>query len=52
MFNKTLFFSLYVFLLGLLFCDWAFAAYNLTPLEQLSRLIIPLGCDKLLLRLN
>jgi hypothetical protein len=52
MFDETLLFSSHVFLLGLLFCDWAFAAYNLTSPEKLSRLTIPLGCNELLLRLN
>ncbi|KAJ5028917.1 hypothetical protein PSV08DRAFT_369849 [Bipolaris maydis] len=42
----------YVFLLGLLFRDWAFVANNLTLLEELSRLKIPLGRNELLLRLN
>jgi hypothetical protein len=52
MFNETLLFSPHVFLLGLLFCDRAFAAYNLTFPEELSRLTIPLGCNQLPLRLN
>ena len=52
MYNKTLLFSPNVFLLGLLFYNRAFAAYNLTSLEKLSRLTILLGCNKLLLRLN
>jgi hypothetical protein len=52
MYDETLLFSLYVFLLGLLFCDRAFAAYNLTSLEELSRLMIPPGCNELLPRLN
>jgi hypothetical protein len=52
MFDETLLFSLHVFLLGLLFCDRAFAAYNLTSPEELSRLTIPLGCNELPLRLN
>jgi hypothetical protein len=52
MFDETLLFSSHVFLLGLLFCDWAFAAYNLTSPEELSRLMIPLGCNELPLRLN
>jgi hypothetical protein len=52
MFDETLLFSLHVFLLGLFFCDWAFAAYNLTSPEELSRLTIPLGCNELPLRLN
>jgi hypothetical protein len=52
MYDKTLLFSLHVFLLRLLFCDRAFAAYNLTSLEELSRLTIPLGRNELPLRLN
>jgi hypothetical protein len=52
MYNETLLFSPHVFLLSLLFCDQAFAAYNLISLEELSRLTIPLGRNKLLLRLN
>jgi len=52
MYDKTLLFSPHVFLLGLLFCDRAFAAYNLTSLEELSRLTIPPGRNKLPLRLN
>jgi hypothetical protein len=52
MFDETLLFSPHVFLLGLLFCDRAFAAYNLTSPEELSRLTIPLGRNQLPLRLN
>jgi hypothetical protein len=52
MYDETLLFSPHVFLLRLLFCDWAFAAYNLTSLEELSRLTILLGRNKLPLRLN
>ena len=52
MFDEILLFSLHVFLLRLLFCDRAFTAYNLTSLEELSRLTIPLGRNQLLLRLN
>jgi hypothetical protein len=52
MYDETLSFSPHVFLLSLLFCDWAFAAYNLVSAEELSRLTIPPGCDKLPLRLN
>jgi hypothetical protein len=52
MYDKTLLFSPHVFLLGLLFYDRAFAAYNLTSPEELSRLTIPPGRNKLPLRLN
>jgi hypothetical protein len=52
MYDETLLFSPHVFLLGLLFCDRAFAAYNLTSPEELSRLTIPLGRNELSLRLN
>jgi hypothetical protein len=52
MFNETLLFSPHVFLLRLLFCDRAFAAYNLTSSEELSRLTILLGRNELSLRLN
>jgi hypothetical protein len=52
MYDKTLLFSPHVFLLGLLFCDRAFAAYNLTSPEELSRLTIPPGRNELPLRLN
>jgi hypothetical protein len=52
MFDETLLFSPHVFLLGLLFCDRAFVAYNLTSPEELSRLTIPLGRNQLPLRLN
>ncbi|KAF1935665.1 hypothetical protein EJ02DRAFT_484092 [Clathrospora elynae] len=52
MYDETLLFSLHVFLLGLLFCDRAFAASNLTSPEELSRLTIPSGRNKLPLRLN
>lgn len=52
MYNETLIFSPHVFLLGVLFCDRAFAVYNLTSPEELSRLDIPLGRNELLLRLN
>ena len=51
-YDETLLFSPHVFLLGLLFCDRAFAAYNLTSLEELSRLTIPPGRNELSLRLN
>ncbi|KAJ6199964.1 C2H2 finger domain protein [Bipolaris maydis] len=52
MFDQTLLFSPHVFLLGLLFRDRAFAANNLTSPEELSRLKIPPGRNKLPLRLN
>ena len=50
--NKSLIFSLHVFLLRLLFKDKAFTAYNLTSPNKLSRLNILLGCNKLKLRLD
>ncbi|KAF1966830.1 hypothetical protein BU23DRAFT_584167 [Bimuria novae-zelandiae CBS 107.79] len=49
-YNETLTFSPHVFLLGMLFHDRAFAAYNLTSPEELSRLSILLERNKLLLR--
>jgi hypothetical protein len=52
MYDETLSFSPHVFLLGLLFCDQAFAAYNLVSAEELSRLTIPPGRDELRLRLK
>ncbi|KAF1936514.1 hypothetical protein EJ02DRAFT_83065 [Clathrospora elynae] len=52
MYDETLLFSPHVFLLGLLFCNRAFAAYNLTSPEELSRLTILSGRNKLPLRLN
>jgi hypothetical protein len=52
MYDETLLFSPHVFLLGLLFRDQAFAAYNLTSLKELSRLTIPPGRNELPLRLN
>jgi hypothetical protein len=52
MYDETLVFSPHVFLLGVLFSDHAFAAYNLTSPEQLSRLTIPPGRNELPLRLN
>ena len=52
MYDETLLFSPHVFLLGLLFYDRAFAAYNLTSPEELSRLMIPPGRNELPLRLN
>ncbi|KAF1352703.1 hypothetical protein EJ07DRAFT_168822 [Lizonia empirigonia] len=51
-YDETLLFSPHVFLLGLLFCDRAFAAYNLTSSEELSQLKIPQGRNELSLRLN
>lgn len=50
MYDETLVFSPHVFLLGMLFSDNAFAAYNLTSPEDLSRLDIPR--DHQQLRLN
>ena len=50
MYDETLVFSPHVFLLGMLFSDDAFAAYNLTSPEDLSRLDIPR--DHQQLRLN
>jgi hypothetical protein len=52
MYDETLSFSPHVFLLGLLFCDRAFAAYNLVSAEELSKLTIPTGRNELPLRLN
>lgn len=52
MYDETFLFSPHVFLLGVLFYDKAFAAYNLTSPEELSRLQIPLGRNELPLRLN
>lgn len=50
--DETLIFSPQVFLLGLLFNDQAFAAYNLTSINELSRLRIPSGLNELRLHLN
>ncbi|KAF2844126.1 C2H2 finger domain protein [Plenodomus tracheiphilus IPT5] len=52
MYDETLLFSPHVFLLGLLFCNRAFAAYNLTSPEDLSRLSIPQGRNELSLGLD
>lgn len=52
MYDETLIFSPHVFLLGVLFYDQAFAAYNLTSPQQLSRLYIEPGRNELPLRLN
>lgn len=52
MYDETLIFSPHVFLLGVLFCDREFAAYNLTSPEELSRLDIPPGRSELPLRQN
>ncbi|CAN9454731.1 unnamed protein product [Alternaria alternata] len=52
MYDETLLFSPHVFLLGLLFYDRAFAAYNLTSPEELRRLTIPRGRNELPLHLN
>jgi len=51
-YNKSLIFSPHAILLGMLFHDQAFAAYNLTSEEELSKLYIPLGRNKLPLHLN
>jgi hypothetical protein len=51
-YDEFLIFSLHVFLLGVLFCNQVFAAYNLTSPEELSRLHIPPSRNELLLRLN
>lgn len=52
LYDETLVFSPQVFLLGILFHDQAFAAYNLTSPEALGRLYIPPGRNELPLRLN
>ncbi|ORY00822.1 hypothetical protein BCR34DRAFT_494357, partial [Clohesyomyces aquaticus] len=46
-FNKTLVFSLHVFLLRVLFYNSAFAIYNLTSLNKLSKLYITPSYNKL-----
>ncbi|KAF2803175.1 uncharacterized protein BDZ99DRAFT_400266, partial [Mytilinidion resinicola] len=51
-FNKSLIFSLYIFLFRILFRNRAFALYNLISKKKLSRLYILLGRNKLLLLLN
>ena len=51
-YDPSLTFSPHVFLLGLLFADRAFAAYNLTSPEELSKLYIEPGRNELPLRLN
>ncbi|KAF1364477.1 hypothetical protein EJ07DRAFT_27239, partial [Lizonia empirigonia] len=51
-FDESLIFSPHIFLLGLLFHNQAFAAYNLTSPEELSKLQIPVGRNELPLRLN
>jgi hypothetical protein len=51
-YDESLIFSPHVFLLGVLFHDQAFAAYNLTSEEELSRLYIEPGRNELPLRLN
>ncbi|KAF2263259.1 hypothetical protein CC78DRAFT_554127 [Lojkania enalia] len=51
-YDESLAFSPQVFLLRMLFYDRAFAAYNLTTLEELSRLYIPPKRNELPLRLN
>ncbi|KAF2875770.1 hypothetical protein BDV95DRAFT_626203 [Massariosphaeria phaeospora] len=50
--DETLLFSPHVFLLGMLFHDGAFAAYNLTSPEELSKLTISPERNELPLRLN
>ena len=52
MYDGSLIFSPHVFFLGVLFHDQAFAAYNLTSQEELSRLYIEPGRNELPLRLN
>jgi hypothetical protein len=52
MYDDTLAFSPHVFLLGMLFSDHAFAAYNLTSPDDLSRLVIPQGLKELRLRIK
>jgi hypothetical protein len=51
-YNKFLIFSPYICLLGVLFYDQVFAAYNLISEEELSRLYILPGCNELTLCLN
>jgi hypothetical protein len=51
-YDESLIFSPHVLLLGILFRDRAFAAYNLTSPEELSRLYIPPGRNELPLRLS
>ncbi|KAH7119589.1 C2H2 finger domain protein [Dendryphion nanum] len=51
-YDESLIFSPHVFLLGMLFYDGAFAAYNLTSPEELSKLSIPSVRNDLPLRLN
>jgi hypothetical protein len=51
-YDESLIFSPHILLLGMLFHDQAFAAYNLTSPEELSRLYIPPGRNELPLRLN
>jgi hypothetical protein len=51
-YDESLIFSPHISLLGMLFRDQAFAAYNLTSEEELSRLYIPPGRNELPLRLN
>ncbi|ORX92877.1 hypothetical protein BCR34DRAFT_500323, partial [Clohesyomyces aquaticus] len=46
-FNKTLIFSLHVFLLRVLFYNSAFAIYNLISLNKLSKLYITPSYNKL-----
>ncbi|KAF2184181.1 hypothetical protein K469DRAFT_783940, partial [Zopfia rhizophila CBS 207.26] len=48
-YDETLIFSPHVLLLGMLFRDRAFTAYNLTSKEELSKLYISLGRNELLL---
>lgn len=51
-YDPSLSFSPHIFLLGLLFADQAFAAYNLTSPEELSKLYIEPGRNELPLRLS
>ncbi|KAF2685708.1 C2H2 finger domain protein [Lentithecium fluviatile CBS 122367] len=51
-YDESLIFSPHVLLLGMLFHDRAFAAYNLTSPEELSKLHIPPGRNELPLRLS
>lgn len=51
-YDDSLIFSPHIFLLGVLFRDKAFAAYNLTSPEELSRLYISPGRNELPLRLS
>jgi hypothetical protein len=50
--DETLIFSPHTMLLGMLFHDGAFAAYNLTSPEEINKLEIPPGRNELRLHLN